>query len=39
MTTEFDVDTGKWEVKITGEGLRDSAESGDMSDLQINGKS
>jgi hypothetical protein len=39
MTTEFDVETGKWEVKITGTGLRDAADSGDMSDLQLNGKS
>lgn len=36
MTTEFDADTSKWLVKVVGEGLRDTAESGDMSDLQIN---
>lgn len=39
MTTEFDVDSGDWLVKITGTGLRDSDEAGDMSDLQINGVS
>lgn len=39
MTTEFDDDTGKWLVKITGTGMRDSAEAGEMSDLQINGVS
>jgi len=36
MTTEFDADTGVWLVKVVGEGMRDSAEAGEMSDLQIN---
>lgn len=39
VTTEFNTDTNKWQVKVVGTGLRDSAESGDMSDLQINGVS
>jgi hypothetical protein len=39
MTTEFDKDTASWLVKIEGTGLRDSADAGDMSDLQLNGKS
>jgi len=39
MTTEWDEDTSKWLVKITGTGMRDSAEAGEMSDLQINGVS
>jgi hypothetical protein len=36
MTTEFDVDSGNWEVKIVGTGLRDSADVGEVSDMQIN---
>lgn len=39
MTPEFDKDTSSWVVKIEGTGLRDSADAGDMSDLQLNGKS
>jgi len=39
MTTEFNSDTNKWQVKIVGTGLRDTAESGALSDLQIAGVS
>jgi hypothetical protein len=39
VTTEFDADTSKWQVKVVGTALRDSADAGAMSDLQINGKS
>lgn len=39
MTTEFNAESGKWQVKIVGTGLRDSADAGEMSDLQIGGVS
>lgn len=39
MTPEYDVDTETWTVKVEGTTLRDSAESGTTSDLQINGVS
>jgi len=41
MTKEFDPDSNPpaWKIKIAGTGLRDSAASGAMSDLQINGVS
>jgi hypothetical protein len=39
MTTEYDADTENWQVKVVGTALRDSAESGTTSDLQINGVS
>jgi hypothetical protein len=37
MTTEFDVDSGKWLVKMTGTSLGDTAEA--AGDLQIDGNS
>jgi len=39
MTQEFDPDTSTWLVKLTGTKLRDTATTGTVSDLQINGKS
>jgi hypothetical protein len=39
MTTEYDADTETWQVKVAGVALRDSADSGTQSDLQINGVS
>jgi hypothetical protein len=33
MTTEFDSDSGNWQVKIVGTSLRDSDDAGDMGDL------
>jgi hypothetical protein len=39
MTTEFDADNEKWQVKLVGTALRDTADSGETSDLQINGVS
>lgn len=39
MTTEFDAENMKWQVKLVGTTLRDSAESGETSDLQVNGVS
>jgi hypothetical protein len=39
MSIEFDDTAEKWQVKVVGTALRDSAESGTTSDLQINGMS
>lgn len=39
MTTEFDAVNMKWQVKLVGTALRDAADSGETSDLQINGVS
>lgn len=39
VTPEFDADSGKWQVKVVGTGLRDSADAGPISDLQIDGVS
>lgn len=37
VTTEFNADSGKWQVKVVGTGMRDSAEAGPMSELHIDG--
>jgi hypothetical protein len=39
MTTEFNTDINKWQVKIVGTALRDSADAGEMGDLQVGGVS
>ena len=36
FTSEFDADSASWRVKVVGTGMRDKADSGPVSDLQIN---